>query len=130
MPKLIHTMLRVRDEQRSLDFYKSALDLDVTGRFAFEGFTLLYLRNAATEFEIELTVNHDRDRPYELGDGYGHMAVVTDDLDGEHARLMRQGLQPLAIKEFAGGSLNARFFFVSDPDGYKIEFLQRAGRFR
>ena len=73
----------------------------------------------------------DAPRPYALGDGYGHLAVVVDDLDAEHARLSKEGLQPKPIKEFVReGTLMARFFFVEDPDGYKIEVMQKHGRYR
>ena len=93
--------------------------------------TLVYLRGRESDFELELTVNHGRTAQYALGDGYGHLAVVVDDLDAEHARLSKEGLQPRPIKEFIrDGALMARFFFVEDPDGYKIEVMQRHGRYR
>jgi catechol 2,3-dioxygenase-like lactoylglutathione lyase family enzyme len=63
-------------------------------RLEFEGFTLIYLRNDAADFEVELTVNQGRTEPYELGDGYGHLAFVVDDLEAEHARLAAAGLGP------------------------------------
>src|SRR5262249_24895311 len=82
-------------------------------------------------FELELTINHGRTTPYVAGDGYGHLAVVVDDLAAEHARLTKEGLQPKPIKEFLrDGSLMARFFFLEDPDGYKIEVMQKHGRYR
>jgi lactoylglutathione lyase len=131
MAKAIHTMIRVLDEARSVDFYRSAFGLDVADRFDFDTFTLVYLRNGAADFEVELTVNKDRTEPYELGQGYGHLAFAVDDLDGEHARFESLGLQPNPIKEFQrDGSLLARFFFVADPDGYRIEVLQAHGRYR
>jgi lactoylglutathione lyase len=131
MAKLIHAMIRVRDEARSKRFYREALGLDREERFAFDGFTLVYLRSAAHEFEIELTINHDRAAPYTHGDGYGHLAVVVDDLDGEHRRMSELGITATPIKEFMrDGTLFARFFFVTDPDGYKVEVLQRHGRYR
>ncbi|MCW5700400.1 MAG: VOC family protein, partial [Rhodospirillales bacterium] len=69
--------------------------------------------------------------PYTHGDGYGHVAVCVEDLDGEHARLKGLGLEPADIKEFhRDGGLMARFFFIQDPDGYKIEVLQHHGRYR
>jgi lactoylglutathione lyase len=131
MAKAIHTMLRVLDERKSVDFYKNAFDLDIEARFDFDGFTLVYLRNPEADFEIELTVNKERTEPYTHGDGYGHVAVAVDDLDGEHAKLTELGLDPNPIKEFhREGSLMARFFFVQDPDGYKIEVLERHGRYQ
>ena len=130
MAKAIHMMLRVLDEERSVRFYKDALNLDVAQRLEFDEFTLLYLSNAEADFELELTVNKDRAAPYDLGDGYGHLALCVDDLDGEHARLSAAGLDPRNIVEFKrDGDLLARFFFLQDPDGYKIEVLQRHGRY-
>jgi lactoylglutathione lyase len=131
MAKAIHTMVRVLDEARSVAFYDKAFGLKVAERLDFPDFTLLYLSNAETPFEVELTVNKGRTNPYELGDGYGHVAVSVDDLDVEHARFEAAGLKPRKIVEFnRDGRLFARFFFVEDPDGYKIEVLQRHGRFK
>ncbi len=131
MAKAIHTMVRVLDLERSVAFYRTALALEVADRFDFDGFTLVYLRNAEADFEIELTLNKGRSEPYDLGDGYGHVAVCVDDLDAEHARLVEAGVSPQPIKEFnRDGGLMARFFFIQDPDGYKIEVLQRHGRYR
>ncbi len=131
MAKAIHTMLRVLDEAKSVDFYNKALGLDVADRFPFDGFTLVYLRNAEADFEIELTVNHERSEPYGHGDGYGHLAVAVDDVESEHGRMSELGLEPNDVKEFhRDGALMAKFFFVQDPDGYKIEVLQKHGRFR
>ncbi len=131
MAKAIHMMVRVLDEARSVRFYTAAFGLDVADRFAFDGFTLVYLRNAEADFEVELTVNHGRTEPYDLGDGYGHVAFAVDDLDAEHARMKAAGLNPRDIVAFdREGALMARFFFVQDPDGYKIEVLQRHGRYR
>ncbi|MDF3216367.1 lactoylglutathione lyase [Mesorhizobium sp. M7A.F.Ca.CA.001.09.2.1] len=131
MAKAIHSMIRVLDEARSVDFYRNAFGLNVADRLDFETFTLLYLSNAEAGFELELTVNKDRQEAYGLGDGYGHFAVSVADLDSEHDRLGALGLNPKKIVEFnRDGSLIARFFFIEDPDGYKIEVLQRGGRFR
>ncbi len=131
MAKAVHSMIRVLDEDRAVEFYRTAFGLDVADRFAFEGFTLVYLRNAQADFELELTVNHGRAEPYAPGDGYGHLAFVVEDLDAEHRRLDEAGLGPNPVKEFhRDGGLMARFFFVQDPDGYKIEVLQRHGRYR
>nr|WP_246546474.1 VOC family protein [Ancylobacter defluvii] len=124
-------MIRVLDEARSVDFYAKAFGLGIADRFGFDGFTLVYLRNADADFEVELTINHDRTAPYALGDGYGHIAFVVDDLDAEHARFESLGLNPNPVKEFfREGALLAKFFFVTDPDGYKIEMLQKHGRYR
>lgn len=131
MAKAIHMMVRVLDEAKSVDFYEKAFGLSIADRFDFDDFTLVYLRNPENDFEVELTVNKDRETPYQHGDGYGHVAFATDDLDGEHARFAALGLSPTPVKEFfRDGGLMARFFFVQDPDGYKIEMLQRHGRYQ
>jgi lactoylglutathione lyase len=131
LAKAIHTMIRVLDEARSVDFYGKAFGLKVAERLDFDTFTLLYLSNPETEFEIELTINKGRQDPYTFGDGYGHLAVSVADLDAEHDRLSKLGINPKKIVEFnRDGALFARFFFVEDPDGYKIEILQRHGRYK
>lgn len=130
MAKAIHSMIRVLDEARSLAFYDTAFGLKVAQRLDFETFTLIYLSNAESGFELELTVNKDRTTPYDLGDGYGHLAVSVSDLAAEHARMTEAGLAPRKLVEFApGGEVIARFFFVADPDGYQIEVLERGGRY-
>ena len=131
MAKAIHTMIRVLDLDRSVDFYDKAFGMKVADRFDFDGFALVYLRNDENDFEIELTWNEDQAEPYSHGDGYGHIAVCVDDAKAEHARFESLGLAPNDVKEFnREGSLMARFFFVQDPDGYKIEVLERHGRYQ
>ena len=130
MAKAIHMMVRVLDLDRSIAFYQKAFGLKVADRYDFDGFSLVYLRNDETDFEVELTWNEGRTEAYQHGDAYGHIAFAVDDLDGEHARFAAAGLEPAAIKEFFRDErLMARFFFVQDPDGYKIEMLQRHGRY-
>ena len=131
MAKSIHSMIRVLDEQKSVDFYGKAFGLGIAERLDFETFTLVYLSNAESEFELELTINKERSEPYQLGDGYGHFAVSVGDLDAEHGRMSDLGFSPGKIVEFnRDGNLLARFFFLTDPDGYKIEILQRHGRYK
>ena len=131
MAKPVHAMIRVLEEARSVDFYQRAFGMRVADRFPFDGFTLVYLREAEDDFEIELTINHGRTEAYTLGDGYGHIAFVVDDVAAEHARFAREGLKPDPVKEFhREGALMAKFFFVTDPDGYRIEVLQKHGRYR
>ena len=131
MAKAIHSMIRVLDETRSVDFYDKAFGLKVADRLDFETFTLVYMSNPETAFELELTVNKGRQEAYSLGDGYGHLAVSVSDLDAEHVRIGTLGFAPRNIVEFKNdGVLVARFFFIEDPDGYKIEVLERSGRFK
>ncbi|WP_309666532.1 VOC family protein [Tabrizicola sp.] len=130
MAKAIHSMIRVLEEARALAFYDTAFGLKVADRLDFDSFTLIYLSNPESTFEVELTVNKGRAEPYALGDGYGHLAVSVDDVTAEHARMTAAGLAPRKLVDFApAGTVIARFFFIADPDGYQIEVLQRGGRY-
>jgi lactoylglutathione lyase len=130
MAKTIHTMIRVLEEARSVDFYTRAFGLKVADRLDFDSFTLIYMSNGESPFELELTVNKGRTEPYQLGDGYGHLAISVEDVDSLHARLEAEGLAPRKLVDFMNaGTRVARFFFIADPDGYQIEVLQRGGRF-
>jgi lactoylglutathione lyase len=130
MAKPVHSMIRVIDEQRSTDFYARAFGLDAVDRLQFDDFALVFLRNQDSDFELELTVNHGRTEPYSHGSGYGHFAVSVDDIEAEHARLAKLGLNPTPVKDLhCDGKLAVRFFFVTDPDGYKVEVVKRQGRY-
>ena len=131
MAKMIHSMIRVLYEERSLEFYRKAFDLEVVERVPFDGFTLIYLSNAQSDFELELTVNAGQSEAYGLGDGYGHLAVSVEDAEAEHKRLSILGLTVGKLVDMPrDGKPFARFFFATDPDGYKIEVVQRGGRFK
>ena len=130
MAKAIHTMIRVLDLDKAVSFYDKAFGLKVADKFDFDDFTLVYLRNDENDFEIELTLNKRQTEPYTHGDGYGHIAVCVDDCHAEHSRMTKLGFKPNDVKEFnRDGELMARFFFVQDPDGYKIEVLEKHGRY-
>ncbi|EHR4994304.1 VOC family protein [Vibrio parahaemolyticus] len=130
MTKMIHTMIRVRDLDRSLQFYRDALELEIKDQYVFDGFSLTYLANEETGFELELTHNHDQSEPCTHGSGYGHLAVSVDDIEQAHKRIKSLGIEAGDIKAFDHQQKHlATFFFVTDPDGYKIEFLQQQGRY-
>lgn len=130
MSKPVHSNIRVLDEQRSVTFYRQAVELEVFDRLPFDDFTLVFLRSLDSEFELELTINHGRREPYTHGTGYGHLALSVDDLENEHERCSGLGLNPTPIKElFSEHRLAVRFFFLEDPDGYKVEVVQRQGRY-
>lgn len=130
MAKAIHSMIRVLDEARSVAFYDTAFGLKVADRLDFPDFTLLYLSNADSTFELELTVNKGQSEPYDLGNGYGHLAFSVEDAAAERERFEAEGLNPRKLVDFApAGEVIARFFFVQDPDGYEIEVLERGGRY-
>lgn len=131
MAKAVHMMIRVLEEARSVEFYSKAFGLKIADRVDFADFTLIYMSNPEAAFEVELTVNKGRTEAYDLGNGYGHLAFVVDNLAAEHARIKAAGLSPKDIKEMQHeGRPFGRFFFIEDPDGYKIEVLERGGRFQ
>ncbi len=128
--KAIHTMIRVLDLDRSVAFYREAFGLKEADRLDFDDFTLVYLSNAESDFEVELTLNKGQTEPYDLGNGYGHLAVSVDDLESEHQRFEEAGFEPRRLVTLEkDGEAVGKFFFVADPDGYQIEVLQRGGRF-
>lgn len=131
MARIIHTMIRVLDLEQSMRFYRDLLALQESHRLDFPDFTLVYLRNAELDFELELTFNKGQADAYTHGSGYGHIAAVVDDVGVERERMAALGHQPGPVKEFhRGDELLARFFFIQDPDGYKIEMLERHGHYR
>ena len=131
MARLAHSMIRVIDEDRSVDFYRRAFGLEIVNRIEFADFTLVYLAQELDGFELELTINKGRTEPYNLGDGYGHLAVVVDNLQAEYERFAAEGFTVGKLVDFKNGNVPvARFFFATDPDGYKIEVIQKGGRFQ
>ncbi len=125
---LIHTCYRIIDIDRSVAFY-NALGFNEIGRFPIRDEAInvfMGLPEDGAEPRLELTYNLGRTEPYEIGTGYGHIAITTADLDGTLARLGEQGIEPerppYSVRE--GGS---RLCFVRDPDGYRIEVIERAG---
>ncbi|MFV4847459.1 VOC family protein [Edwardsiella tarda] len=131
MAKMIHSMIRVFDLDRSIKFYAQALQLNVKQRYDFDGFSLVYLANEESNFELELTYNADRRTPYSHGSGYGHLAVTVDDINATHSLLLTAQLMPGEVKVFhQQDQVLAKFFFITDPDGYQIEFIERAGRYQ
>jgi lactoylglutathione lyase len=130
MAKAIHMMIRVLDEARSVKFYETCFGLKIAERRDWPDFSLTYMSNPEAPFEVELTVNKGRTEPYDLGNGYGHIALAVDDLEAEHTRIAATGYTPKDIKTMThDGKPFGKFFFIEDPDGYKIEVLQKGGRF-
>ncbi len=123
--KLIHTMIRVLDEDRSIAFY-DALGFQERRRNRVGGdtATIIMLGLPGDDNELELTLNDGRTEPYEMGEAYGHIAITTGDLDAELARLEALGILPEKppYAAYPGGS---RICFVRDPDGYRIEIIER-----
>ena len=133
MAKNIHSMIRVLDLECSLGFYADVLCLHEAHRLDFPEFALVHLRNAENDCEIELTHNKGQSEPCTHGSGYGHVGVVVEDALAARAVLIARGYDPAPapMKEFQrGDGLLARYCFIQDPDGYKIEMLERHGHYQ
>jgi lactoylglutathione lyase len=120
--QFVHTNVRVRDIDASLRFYE-ALGFQRRGRLQFDGAYNVYLGLPGDGDTLELTVNEGREEPYDLGSGYGHVALAVEDLDGLLERLAEQGIEPEKPPYAPGGREEFRICFVADPDGYRIELI-------
>lgn len=129
MPRFLHTMVRITDPETSRRFYEALglefrRELPIVRDGELEA-TNYFFAAPGQEEELELTFNHDG-RTYDLGTGYGHIALGVDDLEATLARLAAEGIEPERppYRVRAGGSL---LCFVRDPDGYRIELIDRSG---
>lgn len=121
--RYVHTCIRVLDEARSTAFY-SRLGYELRGRLNFESAYNVYMGLPGDGDTLELTVNVGRTEPYDLGDGYNHIALVVDDLDALLDSLAPHGITPEKPPYTPGGRGQvARICFVADPDGYRIELI-------
>ena len=130
MPKrYVHTCVRVLDPDKSVAFYE-ALGYERRGKLQFETAYNLYMGLPGDADTLELTVNIGRDHPYDLGDGYNHIALAVDDLDALLAELAKIGVESEKPPFAPGGRPEiGRICFVQDPDGYRIELID-GGEFR
>ena len=125
MSELIHTCYRITDIDRSVSFYEK-LGFEEKRRMPIgDDATNVFMGLPNDGARLELTYNHGQDEPYDLGTGYGHIALAVDDLDGVLSQLGSDGIEPerppYTVRE--GGS---RLCFVRDPDGYRIELIERS----
>jgi lactoylglutathione lyase len=120
--QFVHTNVRVRDIEASLGFYE-ALGFERRGRLHFDGAYNIYLGLPGDGDTLELTVNEGREEPYDLGTGYGHVALAVEDLDDLLARLAEHGIEPEKPPYAPGGREEFRICFLADPDGYRIELI-------
>ncbi len=120
--KYVHTCIRVRDIEASVVFY-GLLGFEHRGRLNFDSAYNVYLGLPGDGDVLELTVNVGREEPYDLGEGYNHMALAVDDLDGLLERLAADGIAPERAPYAPGGREEYRICFVTDPDGYRIELI-------
>lgn len=123
--ELIHTMIRVLDEERSMAFY-TALGFEDRGRkrVGNDTATIIFMGLPGDGDRLELTLNDGRTEPYEQGEAYGHIALTLSDMDAELAALAEKGIHPERepYSAYPGGS---RICFIRDPDGYRIELIER-----
>lgn len=122
--KMLHTCLRVMNLEKSLMFYKEALGLKEMRRKDFKEhkFTLVFLADEAEAYEVELTYNYNPEKPYEIGNGFSHLAVATHDLEASRQRHIELGYEVTDLKGLPGEP--PRYYFVTDPDGYKVEVIR------
>lgn len=125
--KMAHTMIRVLDLEKSLLFYKEALGFEEIRRRDEPDykFTLVFLGDGNPDgHQLELTYNYDQESPYDLGSAYGHLAVMVDDLEASREAHFSQGYNPTELKGLSGDG-KPRYYFISDPDGYRIEIIRK-----
>jgi lactoylglutathione lyase len=126
--RYVHTCIRVRDIDAATEFY-GRLGFEHRGQLNFESAYNVYMGLPGDGDVLELTVNVGREEPYDLGEGYNHMALVVDDLDGLLAGLAEAGIEPEKPPYGVGGTVSReeyRICFVADPDGYRIELIDHA----
>ncbi len=121
--KIAHSMIRVKDIDQSLDFYKKAFGFHETRRKEKpdQKFDLVFLSDPDETIELELTYNYDHE-PYDLGNGYGHLALAVDDLEKSWSEHKDQGFNVTELSGLDNGKKN--YYFITDPDGYKIEIVR------
>jgi len=128
--RYLHTMYRIMNPEKSRAFYEALglefrRDMDIV-RGGEKEATNYFFAVPGQDEELELTFNHDG-RTYDLGTGYGHIALAVDDMDDALSQLKAQGIEPerepYRVRE--GGS---RICFVQDPDGYRVELIDRSGK--
>ena len=125
---LVHTCVRVRDVDASIRFYR-ALGFEERGRLNFESAYNVYMGLPGDGDRLELTVNVGREEPYDLGDGYNHVAVTVEDIEATLADLAELGVEPEKPPYHPGGRDDLPLIaFVADPDGYRVEIIG-GGRF-
>lgn len=123
--KFLHTMIRVKDLDKSFKFYTEELGFRESRRKEFpeKKFDLVYLiLPNSPEFELELTYNYDQEKPYDLGTGYGHIAISHPDIISLRQDFVAKGYEVTEIRGLRPDS--NKYFFVEDPDGYRIEIIQ------
>ncbi|MTI70332.1 MAG: lactoylglutathione lyase [Firmicutes bacterium] len=122
--KMLHTCLRVMDLEKSLKFYKEALGLVERNRKDFPEykFTIVYLSDESENYELELTYNYNPEEPYEIGNGFSHMAFSVENLEESRQRHEKMGYKVTELMGLPGSP--PKYYFVTDPDGYEVEIIR------
>ncbi len=123
--KLAHTMLRVSDPEKVISFYEEAFGFELREKKEMDTFTLYFLGDEDQTAEIELTYNHGEDDRYEKGEGFGHIAIHTDEdqsLQEAYDKAVEAGGEDYRPPEECPGN----YAFVKDPEGYEVEILARS----
>ena len=121
--ELAHTMLRVSDPEKVISFYKEAFGFELRRKSEKETFTLYFLQIPGQDIDLELTYNHGEDTPYEKGEGFGHIAIRTDEdqsLEDAYRKAVEAGGMDYRPPEECPG----HYAFVKDPEGYEVEILE------
>ncbi|OOB77980.1 MAG: lactoylglutathione lyase [Epulopiscium sp. Nuni2H_MBin001] len=123
--KLYHACIRVLDLDKSIKFYQEALGFEEVRRkdVPENKFTLVFMSDKNRNFEIELTYNYDQETPYDIGNGFSHFAVLVEDVTTAFAHHEELGVTTTKLLDRGKGL--PRLYFISDPDGYKTEVVEK-----
>jgi len=123
-------MMEVRDLERSITFYEKLLGLRVVERHRYPGHVLAFMRSSRSPFELELDQPLDWGKRRQQRIRTWHIGYGVADIAAEHARLTRLGFRPESVEAYhPNGRFMNHWFYLYDPDGYQIEFVERVGRF-
>ncbi|NLK93885.1 MAG: lactoylglutathione lyase [Clostridiales bacterium] len=121
--KMLHCCIRVKDLDESLKFYKN-IGLIETRRkdYPEHKFSLVYMSTEKGDYELELTYNYDVEKPYEIGNGFSHIAIGVENLEETRDKHIELGYKVTDLKGLPGQKPN--YYFVNDPDGYLVEVIR------
>lgn len=123
--KFLHTMIRVKDIKKSLEFYEKLIGLKLVKQMRLDDCTLYFLSDEIGEVQIELTQNDETpEKGYEIGSGFGHFAFQVDSMEEVTKKLKEFGYEYL-WEPFQLHAAGSTISFVKDPDGYEIEFIEK-----
>ncbi len=123
--KFLHTMIRVKDIEKSLKFYAEVLDMELDHKKRLEDCELFFLRDKENTCQIELTYNDETpENGYEVGTGFGHFGFAVESLDEMTVKLEKLGYEYL-YPPFDLNGKGSKIAFIKDPDGYEVELIEK-----